>query len=297
MLFVPGQLQKIGSSSNCLNTDNHILFSRDNIKFKSNDFARILAIVAVLAYIMISVAYGITYIFQTGTVLFPIQPYYLLFIFSISFVIFTVYFEREIKLVYPREMIGGAMASSCLTFLIMAGLAGMKYIWEKGLTDLGIETLAYAFSISMILSLILYFAIRKVEVKFAPRDFMRVLFIVIGIAVVMMIAVVYGINYIQKIETYPVQPYIILLMFAIGFVLASVFYEKRGAIYPWLFVGGAVTSMGLVFIITAIVGGIKYVLEKGFTGLGTDTVFYSLSICIILSMILYNQYNIIKDKL
>jgi hypothetical protein len=273
------------------------LFSRDTIKFKSNDFARILAIVAVLAYIMISVAYGITYIFQTGKVVFPIQPYYLLFIFSIGFVIFTVYFEREIKAVYPREMIGGAMASFCLTFIIMADLAGMKYIWEKGLSGLGIETMAYAFSISMILSLILYFAIRKIEVKFAPRDFMRVLSIVIGIAVFMMIAVVYGINYVLKINPYPVPPYVILLMFAIGFVLASVFYEKRGALYPWLLVGGAVTSLGVVFIITAIIGGIKYVLKEGFTGLGTDTVLYSLSICIILSMILYNQYHIVKDKL
>jgi hypothetical protein len=273
------------------------LFSRDTIKFKSNDFARILAIVAVLAYIMISVAYGIKYIFQTGTVVFPIQPYYLLFIFSICFVIFTVYFEREIKAVYPREMIGGAMASLCLTFLIMAGLGGMKYIWEKGLSGLGIETLAYAFSISMILSLILYFVIRKIELKFAPRDFTKVLSIVIGIAVVMMMAVVYGINYIQKSYQSPVPPYVILLMFAIGFVLASVFYEKRGALYPWLLVGGAVTSLGVVFIITAIIGGISYVLEKGFTRLGTDTVFYSLSICIILSMILYNQYNIVKDKL
>jgi len=211
--------------------------------------------------------------------------------------IFTVFFERKIKSVYPREIIGGAMASACMTFLIMAGLAGMKSIWEKGLSGLGIETLAYAFSISMILSLILYFAIRKIEMKFVHRDFKSVLTIVMGIAVVMMMAVVYGINYIQKINPYPVPRYVIMLMFAIGFVLASVFYEKRGALYPWLLIGGAVTSLGVVFIITAIIGGIRYVLEKGFTGLGTDTVFYSLSICIILSMILYNQYNIVKDKL
>jgi len=273
------------------------LFSRDTIKFKSNDFARILAIVAVLSYIIISVAYGITYLFQAGRVVFPIAPYYFLFLFSIGFVIFTVFFEQEIKAVYPRDIIAGAIASSCLTFLAIAGLAGMKYIWEKGLSGPGIETVAYAFSISMILSLILYFAIRKIEVKFAPGDFIKVLSIVIGIAVVMMIAVVYGIKYIQKINPYPVQPYIILLMFAIGFVLASVFYEKRGALYPWLLVGGAVTSLGVVFIITAIIGGIRYVLEKGFTDLGIDTVLYSLSICIILSMILYNQYNIVKDKL
>jgi len=245
---------------------------------------------------MISVAYGITYIFQTGTIVFPFGPYYFLFIFSIGFVIFTVYFEREKKAVYPRELIGGAMASSCLTFLIIACVAGMKYIWEKGLSGIGIETLAYAFSISMILSLILYFVLGKIEVKFVPGDFTRVLSIVLGMAILIMITVVYGINYIIKIDPFPLKPYVLLFIFAIVFVLASVFYEKRGALYPWFLLGGAVASACFVFIIAAIIGGLRYVLDKGFTGLGTDTVFYSLSICIILSMIIYIQYNIIKEK-
>ena len=246
---------------------------------------------------MISVAYGITYIFQTGTIVFPFGPYYFLFIFSIGFVIFTVYFEREKKAVYPRELIGGAMASACLTFLIIACVAGMKYIWEKGLSGIGIETLAYAFSISMILSLILYFVMGKIELRFVPRDFTRVLSIVMGMAILIMITVVYGINYIIKINPFPLKPYVLLFIFAIVFVLASVSYEKRGALYPWFLLGGAVASACFVFIITAIIGGLRYVLEKGFTGLGTDTVFYSLSICIILSMIIYIQYNIIKEKL
>lgn len=246
---------------------------------------------------MISVAYGITYIFQTGTIVFPFEPYYFLFLFSIGFVIFTVYFEREKKAVYPRELIGGAMASACLTFLIIACVAGMKYIWEKGLSGIGIETIAYAFSISMILSLILYFVLGKIEVKFAPRDFTRVLSIVLGMAILIMITVVYGINYIIKINPFPLKPYVLLFIFAIVFVLASVSYEKRGALYPWFLLGGAVASACFVFIITAIIGGLIYVFEKGFTGLGSDTVFYSLSICIILSMIIYIQYNIIKEKL
>lgn len=256
-----------------------------------------MAIVAGIAFIMISVAYGITYIFQTGTIVFPFGPYYFLFIFSIGFVIFTIYFEREKKAVYPRELIGGAMASACMTFLVITCVAGMKYIWEKGLSGIGVETLAYAFSISMILSLILYFVVRKIEVKFAPRDFSRVLSIVLGTAFLMMITVVYGINYILKINPFPLPPYVILFIFAIVFVIASVFYEKRGAIYPWFLLGGAVASACFAFIITAIIGGLRYVLEKGFTDLGTDSVFYSLSICIILSMILYNQYNTIKEKL
>ena len=246
---------------------------------------------------MISVAYGLTYIFQAGHIVFPYEPYYFLFIFSIGFVIFTYILNGRKKRFIHRELIGGAMASACLTFLIIACVAGMKYIWEKGLSGIGIETLAYAFSISMILSLILYFVIGKIEVKFVPGDFRNVLSIVLGFAILMMITVVYGINYIIKINPFPVKPYVLLFIFAILFVLASVFYNKRGALYPWFLLGGAVASACLVFVITAIIGGLRYVFEKGFTGLGTDTVFYSLSICIILSMILYNQYNIIKEKL
>ncbi|MDL5502865.1 MAG: hypothetical protein QSU88_06575, partial [Candidatus Methanoperedens sp.] len=107
--------------------------------------------------------------------------------------IFTIYFEREKKAFFQRELIGGAIASACLTFLTVACVAGMKYIWEKGLSGIGIETLAYAFSISMILSLILYFVIGKIEVKFSPGDFTRVLSIVLGIAILIMVTVVYGI--------------------------------------------------------------------------------------------------------
>lgn len=256
-----------------------------------------MAIVAGIAFIMISVAYGITYIFRTGTIVFPFGPYYFLLLFSIGFVIFTAYFERERKAVHPNDLFGGAIASACLTFIAIACVAGIKYIWEKGLSGIGIETLVYAFSISMILSLILYFAIRKIEYKFSHGDLLRVLYIVLGIAVLMMITVVYGINYIIKFKQFPIQPYIILFIFAIVFVFASVSFEKRGALYPWFLLGGAAASACFVFLITAIIGGLRYVLEKGFTGLGIDSVFYSLSICIILSMILYNQYNIIKEKL
>ncbi len=246
---------------------------------------------------MISVAYGITFIFQAGTIVFPYAPYYFLFVFSLGFVIFAVYFEHEKKVSYPRELIGGAIASGCLTFLVIAGVAGIKYIWEKGLSGIGIETLAYAFSISMILSLIFYFVIRKIEVKIAFHEFAKVLSIVLGIAVIMMTTVVYGINYVLKINRFPLPPYVILFIFALVFVLASVFYEKRGAVYPYFLLGGAIASACFAFIITAIAGGLRYVLEMGFTGLGTDTVFYSLSVCIILSLILYNQYNIIKERL
>jgi hypothetical protein len=73
-----------------------------------------------------------------------------------------------------------------------------------------------------------------------------------------------------------------------------VFFEKRGALYPWSLVGGAIASAILAFIITASVGGIRYIWEKGLGGLSTDSAFYGVSISIILSMVLL---NLAKHKL
>ncbi len=131
------------------------------------------------------------------------------------------------------------------------------------------------------------------EIKPESNDFVKILAIVAGMAFVM-IFVAYGITYMLAEGASPLPLYLIAFIFAIGFVLASVFFEKRGALYPWSLVGGAIASAILAFIITASVGGIKYITEKGLGGLSTDSAFYGVSISIILSMILL---NLAKHKL
>ncbi len=132
-----------------------------------------------------------------------------------------------------------------------------------------------------------YFLFQRDIIEIKSNDFVRVLATVGGMAFIM-ISTAYGISYIVEIDSYPLPPYYILFIFAIGFVIASVFFEKRGAVYPWSLVGGAIASACIAFIITASIGGIRYVWGKGLGGLSTDTVFYALSISIILSMILFN---------
>lgn len=130
-------------------------------------------------------------------------------------------------------------------------------------------------------------------IKLEWNDFTKALVVVAGMALVM-ISVAYGILYIFEVDSSPIPPYLILFFFSIVFVVASVFFEKRGAVYPWYLIGGAIASSCLVFIITASIGGMRYVLLKGFSGLGVDTVLYSLSICMILSMILL---SLLRHKL
>jgi hypothetical protein len=112
---------------------------------------------------------------------------------------------------------------------------------------------------------------------------------VVGAMAFIMVSVAYGITYIFETNPYPVPLHYIIFIFAIGFVIFSVFLEKeRGAIYPWSLMGGAIVSAIFSLIVTAAVGGMRYISENGFTVLNTDTWFYSLSICIILSMIILN---------
>ncbi|MBU4374146.1 MAG: hypothetical protein KJ714_06840, partial [Euryarchaeota archaeon] len=63
------------------------------IKLESNDFVRVLAIVAGMAFIMISTAYGISYLVEIKS--YPIPPYLILFIFAIGFVLFSVFIEKK----------------------------------------------------------------------------------------------------------------------------------------------------------------------------------------------------------
>jgi len=79
-------------------------------------------------------------------------------------------------------------------------------------------------------------------------------------------------------------------------VVFSVYFEKeRGAIYPWSLLGGAIVSAIFSFIVMAAIGGILYIISvRSLIDIGTDSWFYALSICIILSMILF---NLAKNKL
>jgi len=114
-----------------------------------------------IAFIMISVAMG-SLIFSRPVTSFSLWAYYFLFIFSIGFVIFTIYSNGRKKLFFTgayrwRNSIRG------LTFLIIACVAEWIYM-GKGFVRHWYETLAYAFSISMIRALS-YICHRKIEVN------------------------------------------------------------------------------------------------------------------------------------
>ncbi|MCL7474424.1 MAG: heat-shock protein [Methanosarcinales archaeon] len=102
-----------------------------------------------------------------------------------------------------------------------------------------------------------------------------------------MIAVALGIIYLFDTGL-PLPAPVILLIFAIGFTLGSVFFERRGAEHPWSLVGGALASTGMTFLAISIVGGILFIANGSLSTIPVDTVLYSLSACMIVSMVTLN---------
>ena len=109
---------------------------------------------------------------------------------------------------------------------------------------------------------------------------------VLGMSLII-ISVALGIIYLIEIGLSMPTPFVFLI-FAIFFTLGTVFFEQRGAIHPWSLVGGAISSLCITFVIISIFGGIRYVASGGLSDIAMDTVLYSLSACIIVSMITLN---------
>jgi hypothetical protein len=113
--------------------------------------------------------------------------------------------------------------------------------------------------------------------------FLRTLLIVVGMSLIM-IAVALGIIYLFE-SGLPMSAPLIFLIFAVLFIMCTTFLEGRGAVHPWSLIGGAISSLAITFIVTCIIGGILYAATGGLSSIPIETVLYSLSACMIVSMI------------
>jgi len=106
---------------------------------------------------------------------------------------------------------------------------------------------------------------------------------VVGMSLAM-ISVALGIIYLFETGL-PMPAALIFLILAVLFILGTTFFEGRGAVHPWSLIGGAVSSIAVTFIVISIVGGILYVVTGGVSAIHPETILYSLSACMIVSMV------------
>lgn len=91
----------------------------------------------------------------------------------------------------------------------------------------------------------------------------------------------------------PISIPVIVVMFAIGFVVGTLLSENRNGVYPWTLIGGLIIAVISIVVITCVFSGIVLSVTGGLFKINTDLLIYSFSVCMIFSVIALNiAYNL-----
>ena len=101
-----------------------------------------------------------------------------------------------------------------------------------------------------------------------------------------MIGMALGVMNIFSTGISPMPSSMILLIFAVLFIVGSVFFEMRGADQVGALIGGCVVSFAATISIFSFFGGVDLVLNGGLEALGWDKMVSALALCMIASMLL-----------
>jgi len=93
----------------------------------------------------------------------------------------------------------------------------------------------------------------------------------------------------------PVPTPIIVLIFAIAFITGTVFLELRGGVFPWIMLGGGVVAVTLSVLVTCVFSGIIFIVTGKIFAVPWDVLVYSLSACMIISVIILNILPCLPD--
>lgn len=121
------------------------------------------------------------------------------------------------------------------------------------------------------------------------------LILVISLSITILFVFIGIVNIKNTGLTIPIS--VIVIMFAIGFVVGTLLSENRNGVYPWIFIGGLIIAIIATVVITCVFSCIMFLFTGGMFELDTNLLIYSFSICMILSVILLNiAYNITYKK-
>ncbi|MCD4703572.1 MAG: heat-shock protein [Methanosarcinaceae archaeon] len=123
------------------------------------------------------------------------------------------------------------------------------------------------------------------NVKIMDNPFIEALAISGGMAI-FMIGIALGIMDMISTKISPLPVAVILLIFAILFIVGSVFFEKRGADEVGSLLGGGLVSFATTFSIISFFGGLIFALNDGTTTIGWEKLISALAICMIASMLI-----------
>ncbi len=117
------------------------------------------------------------------------------------------------------------------------------------------------------------------------NPFVRTLSVSVSMAI-FMIGVALGIMQIFSTGSSPMPISLILLIFAVIFIIGSVFFESRNVDQVNSMIGGMIISFVLTFSIISFFGGINFLLSGGIGTLGWDRMISALAVCMVASMVI-----------
>lgn len=103
---------------------------------------------------------------------------------------------------------------------------------------------------------------------------------------VFMIGMAMGIMQMVSTKISPIPSALILLIFAVIFIVGSVFFEKRGADQIGSLAGGGFVSVISTFALLSFFGGISFAFTDAFLALGWEKLVSALAVCMIVSMLI-----------
>ena len=95
-----------------------------------------------------------------------------------------------------------------------------------------------------------------------------------------------GIMTMLSTKAIPLPFAVMLLIFAVMFIAASVFFEDRGADHAGSLIGGGIAAFAVTFAVTAFFTGLSFAFKGGMTDLGWEKMVSALAICMIASMLI-----------
>ncbi len=103
---------------------------------------------------------------------------------------------------------------------------------------------------------------------------------------VFMVGMAMGIMQMVSTKDSPIPLALILLIFAVIFIIGSVFFEKRGADQVGSLAGGGFVSVVATFGLMSFFGGISFAFTDAFLALGWEKLVSALAVCMIASMLI-----------
>lgn len=98
-----------------------------------------------------------------------------------------------------------------------------------------------------------------------------------------MLGIAFGVLYLFE-SGLPIHPALVLMIGALSFIIGSVFFDAKRASQLRSLIGGGVIAVSSAFIITAIVGSIRYCIEGKLPG--WEVMVSSLAVCMIASTVI-----------